>query len=257
MVIQIATLGLTENVVKEGVKAYGAEKLFIIAGKSLDKIIPGYQINKNKDAKNPEEIAINLKKNLVSALNIEVIIEHVNPFDFQECLTMIIQILRSIPEDKEKILNLTGGTNIMSGAAVCAAWIEGVRAFYLREKTSEDDRNYVIEIPNLKDKKITEKENELILYLLDHERDEDRIANIVAAGINVKRNTLTTHITNLISKGLIETNPYKKTIYATVKGTLTKKTIENNKSKVLKLTCAGNFYANLAKWEKIGFGKKL
>jgi hypothetical protein len=257
MVIQIATLGLSESVVREGVRIYGAEKIIIVAGESINKVIPENQVKKDKELKSPVELANKLKKDLALALNIEVNIEKVNPFDFQDCLIKLIQILRGIPKNKDKILNLTGGTNIMSGAAVCAAWIEGVKAFYLREKREAAEGEVVIEIPNLKDKKITEKENEILLYLLEREKDEERIASKVAAGVKVRPNTLTTHLTNLINKGLVETSPYTKTIQIKKYNTIKNKVTENKKIKVLKLTDAGNFYANLAKWEKIGFGRIL
>ena len=123
MVIQIATLGLSESVVREGIRIYGAEKIIIVAGESINRVIPENQLKKEKELKSPAELANKIKRDLAQVLNIQVDIEMVNPFDFQDCLTKLIRVLRRIPKNKDKILNLTGGTNIMSGEAVCAAWI--------------------------------------------------------------------------------------------------------------------------------------
>lgn len=249
MVIQIATLGTSENVVREGVKKYGAEKVIIVAGKPISKaIIPENEIKKGRELKNPVELANILKKDLESTLNIKVDVVEVNPFDFQQCLTKLIMILREIPREKDRIINLTGGTNVMSGAAVCAAWVEGVKAFYLRE-IGDGKESKEMGIPILKDKKITEKETLTLLHLLYNENKvEERIVNKVAKAIKVRPNTFSTHLAHLIDKGLVETVPYTKEIrhYKTVRSPEIRK---DGKLKVLNLTRDGKFYADLAEWE--------
>jgi CRISPR-associated protein Csa3 len=72
-------------------------------------------------------------KKLLEDFYIKVEIHEVNPFDFIECLNKTIELIQSEP-DKDKAVNVTGGTKTLSLAAHSAAWMCGCRAFIIMEK---------------------------------------------------------------------------------------------------------------------------
>ncbi|MBU4221585.1 MAG: hypothetical protein KKA10_08190 [Euryarchaeota archaeon] len=133
MSVLIATLGGSEDVVKLGVrKMENVDKVILIAGKPLNEIYKDSEIKKGTIIINPVQKAHELKK-LLEDFYIKVEIHEVNPFDFKECLNKTIELIQSEP-DKDKAVNVTGGTKTLSLAAHSAAWMCGCRAFIILEK---------------------------------------------------------------------------------------------------------------------------
>lgn len=140
MSILIATLGGSEDVIKLGVRRMpNVDKVVLIAGKPLNEIFIESDIKKDRPLIDPVKKANELKK-LLGELGIEVEIHTVNPFDFKECLMKTIELIQKYEKEKEKAVNVTGGTKTLSLAANSAAWMCGCRAFIIQEKESGDLR---------------------------------------------------------------------------------------------------------------------
>jgi CRISPR-associated protein Csa3 len=144
MAIMIATLGGSEDIIKLGVKLMeNVNTVLIVAGKPLNEIYPESEIKKGTEIIKPLEIASELEK-LLEGFGIKAKTYKVNPFDFKECLVEIIELIYAQPENAEVVLNVTGGTKILSLAAMSAACMCGRRAFVVQEKESGDIK---IELP--------------------------------------------------------------------------------------------------------------
>ncbi|MGB9928998.1 MAG: DUF6293 family protein [Methanosarcina sp.] len=144
MSTMIATLGGSGDIIKLGVRLMeNANKVLIVAGKPLNEIYPESEIKKGMEIINPVEKAVELKK-LLEEFGIKVETYEVNPFDFKECLITVIELIHAQPEGVEVVLNVTGGTKILSLAATNAASICHCKAFIIQEKESGDIK---IELP--------------------------------------------------------------------------------------------------------------
>lgn len=144
MAVMIATLGGSEDIIKLGVKLMeNVNTVLIVAGKPLNMIYPESEIKEGTEITNPLEIASKLEK-LLEGFGIKVKTYEVNPFDFNECLITIIELINAQPENVEVVLNVTGGTKILSLAAMNAACMCRRRAFVVQEKENGDVK---IELP--------------------------------------------------------------------------------------------------------------
>jgi CRISPR locus-related DNA-binding protein len=238
MKVIIATLGNRDAHIKTLLRSERADKLILIAGKPA-KDIPGMEVIEEKKEINPIEIAENMKSDY-SSDHLDVEIERVNAFDFDECLNSMIDILRKESKNR-RIIGITGGTKLLSGAAICACWIEGVEAFYVLEKPEE-----IISLPVPGPgyyKGLEKEEKKVLIALMDGKKATTVIGEIADVS------------TGKVSNSLSELEGYRM-----VKGEMGKIKPEGydggiyRKAKVWSLTPVGKFYARIAK-EELGAGR--
>lgn len=130
----IATLGGSGDIIKLGVRLMeNVDKVLIVAGKPLYELYPESEIKEGTEIVNPPEKASELTK-LLDGFGIGVETFKVDPFNFKECLITIIELIHSQPEGVEVVLNVTGGTKILSLAAMSAAGMCRCKAFVIQEK---------------------------------------------------------------------------------------------------------------------------
>ena len=238
MKVIIATLGNRDAPVKTLLRSERADKLILIAGKPA-KDIPGMEVIEEKKEINPIEIAENIKSDY-SSDHLDVEIERVNAFDFDECLNSMIDVLRKESKNR-RIIGITGGTKLLSGAAICACWIEGVEGFYVLEKPEE-----IITLPvpgpgYYKD--LGKKERKILIALMDGKK----ATTVIAKSLDISTNVVSNHLHGLeewrmvkSERGKIKPEGYEGGIYRRVK--------------VWSLTPVGKFYARIIK-EELGAGK--
>jgi DNA-binding transcriptional ArsR family regulator len=134
MSTHIALIGTTEDPVLKGYQHYGGvKKLYLLHS-------PDSQEFKFK------ELALGVKKRLEGAGFDGVVLKQINAFDMNNIISTIIDIV-----DHEKppyFVNITGGTNLMAGAACAASFFIGAKAYYVLGKRGEEmAESQVIELP--------------------------------------------------------------------------------------------------------------
>lgn len=137
MNIHIALIGKVKEPVLKGIQHYGGvSKVYLLHS-------PDQEDFKFR------EVAEDVKNKLVAIGFIDVCLKEVNPFDMNDIINAIMEIV-----DKEKgkqiYINITGGTNLMAGAACAASFIVGARAYYVldtRRPLEKKFADYVIELP--------------------------------------------------------------------------------------------------------------
>jgi len=192
--IHIAMVGKdTENIVNGVVKLGGDELYPVTSEKFLDTSIP--QIEQGLPA-----VRIHSEINGRSLI--------INPFQedsFVQIIGLIIEIVQARQGEGMSIsINITGGTNLMSGAAVTAAMLTGVGAYYV-SKGPEEERyeTRIIELPLIMDSvKVLKNQNrkKIIQEMGDgKERTNDELAGILM----VNKKAISKHLGILEGKGLV------------------------------------------------------
>ncbi len=126
-------------------------------GRSPEPVLNGFHHYGSVDrlyilhsANNEEEriahIAIELKKRLAGTGFNEVILKEINAFDMNNIINAILEIVEK--EEPPFYINITGGTNMMAGAACAASFFVGAKAYYVQGKRQSENSSYkVIELP--------------------------------------------------------------------------------------------------------------
>lgn len=216
MSVLIATVGGTESVVKLGFRMIeNVEKVILVPGKPFEQVMEKSEIKLDKKKAEPVQKAYELKKSLED-FGAKVEIHEVNPLDFTECLVNIIKLIHESLE-KNVVVNVTGGTKILSLAAMNAACMCSCEAFYVQEKGSGDIKiDLPISSPGYFNKKIGEQAQKILAYLLEkqvrlekpmEEYSEDELKYLrigeIARGIGVKPQSITNKLKMMKSDGLI------------------------------------------------------
>lgn len=173
MAVMIATLGGSGDIIKLGVRLMeSVDNVLIVAGKPLYELYPESEIKKEAEIINPPEKALELAK-LLKEFGIIVETYKVDPFNFKECLITIIELIYAQPAGIEVILNVTGGTKILSLAATSAAAMCRCSAFVIQEK---ENGSIKLELP-LPDsgyfEKIGKQGEKILFYLMQEEKKLD------------------------------------------------------------------------------------
>jgi CRISPR locus-related DNA-binding protein len=130
----IALIGKTEDPVLIGFHHYGEiRKLYLLHSPNDDKFTF-------------KELALGVKKDLEKVGFDGVELRQIDAFDMNNVISSIIDIV-----DQEKppyFINITGGTNLMAGAACAASFFVGAKAYYVLEKQEGSSaESEVIELP--------------------------------------------------------------------------------------------------------------
>lgn len=134
MSTHIALIGTTENPVLKGYQYYGGIRRL-------------YLLHSPDDGKFKfRGLALRVKKKLEGTGFDGVVLKQIDAFDMNDIISTIIGIV-----DHEKppyFVNITGGTNLMAGAATAASFFVGAKAYYvLGERGGKMEDSEVIELP--------------------------------------------------------------------------------------------------------------
>lgn len=138
--IQIALVGLTPQVVEEGLRKATPDKLYIIH-------------TKNEKDYDFETKAKELEHKIKDQFKISVVLQKVDAFDMEQIIRAILTTINkersANPKlgKKDFIVNLTGGTKLMVAAAATAAYLAQSRIFYVHDPTKVRGKEIVQELP--------------------------------------------------------------------------------------------------------------
>lgn len=192
--IHIAMVGKdTENIVNGVVKLGGDELYPVTSEKFLDISIP--KIEQSLPA-----------VKIHSGINGRKLV--VDPFQedsFVKIIGLIIEIVQTRQGEGVSIsINITGGTNLMSGAAVTAAMLTGVGAYYVNKHPEEEQYEArVVELPLIMDsvKVLKNKNRKKIIRKLEDRRGHTN--DELAAALKINKKSISKHLGILEGKGLV------------------------------------------------------
>jgi CRISPR locus-related DNA-binding protein len=129
--VQIALVGNTADPIKTGVREKNCQKIYLLPSKET--------LN----------VARQIEKDLAGAGYTNIIIEQIDAFDLNSIVNSILKI-NDNEKNSEICINITGGTNLMAGAATSAAYFIGAKAFYvLYNREKKETKIYDLPIPKL------------------------------------------------------------------------------------------------------------
>lgn len=216
MSVLIATVGGTESVVKLGFRMMeNVEKVILVPGKPFEQVMEKSEIKQGKIRSDPVQKAQELKK-ILKDFGADVEIHEVNPLDFKECLLKIIELIQEQPEGTDIAVNVTGGTKLLSLAAMNAACMCYSKAFYVLEKDSGDTK---VDLPSPNSgyfNDIGDQAKKILSYLLDEHKklrkpveecSDDELKNFInreiARGLGVTSQTITNKLQMMEADGLL------------------------------------------------------
>ncbi len=130
-------------------------------------------------------------------------LREVNAFDMNDVVNAVIHVVDH--EDPPYFVNITGGTNLMAGAATAAAFFIGARAYYVSGKRGSDlAEAHVIElpVPNIPYYRSVDRTQLRVLRAL--ESLGGRAGNPrLKESLGISAQSLSYHIKELVKKGLV------------------------------------------------------
>ncbi len=115
MHVHIAMMGQATEPVIKSFQALGYDRLYIVAGRKF-------------------EDSVSWVKSAMSPFGVEVGVEYVSGFDFQEIVNAIYRIYESESSGSNLntfSINITGGTNLMAAASCSCAFFIGATIYYV------------------------------------------------------------------------------------------------------------------------------
>lgn len=197
MDVHIALLGRTKEPVLKGFRYYKVDRLYLLH-------------SSDSGSQHFEKVALDLKKNLSDTGFNEITLVKIDAFDMRQIVDKIVEIA-----EKEKgstvHINITGGTNLMAGAACSASFFIGAKAYYVLEKSvfgrSDSLENQIIElpVPRIPSSKSLEKTQKMILRKISEAGGAIMNPHLIGE-LRVTPQKLSYHIRVLESNGFIETS---------------------------------------------------
>lgn len=191
MSTHIALIGRTEDPVLKGYQHYGGiKKLYLLHSPNSEEF-------KFRD------LAFGVKKKLEGVGFNGVVLKQVNAFDMNDIISSITDIVDH--EEPPYFVNITGGTNLMAGAACAAAFFIGAKAYYvLGKRGSELSESEVIElpVPNIPYYRTIDKTQLRVLRALDSLGGSSSNAGL-RDSIGMSPQSLSYHVKELARKGLV------------------------------------------------------
>lgn len=140
MDVHIALIGRTMEPILKGFQYYGMDKLYLLHSQDT-KEFPF------------EKTAEEVKRRLADVGFGNVSLIEINPFDMNNIIGSIIRIVES--EKQSSIyVNITGGTNLMAGAACSASFFVGAKAYYVLDESklpkNSPLQDQILELPTPK-----------------------------------------------------------------------------------------------------------
>jgi len=192
MNIHIAPHGKDINNVTTGLNYYNA----------IDKV---YLLTGEKYLDNSRTLREQLKN-----LGIEVEIREIDPFDYRDVVDTIMDIAL-IHKNDNIFINVTGGTNLMAGAATTTSFFIGAVAYYVLDKryVKKPIGELVIEIPSPKQPlyyDINKSQREIMENLMNMEKKGTaNSVQVLGDKMNMYPQKIHYHIKELSKKNLVKT----------------------------------------------------
>jgi hypothetical protein len=142
--IQLATLGLTPEVVITGLQKILPKKLYIIHTEN---------VKGGKSEEQVETIAKKLEKQIEESYRIPVELLKVEKFDSNAVIGSILQTISKERKEnpdlgkKDFVINITGGTKAMVAGAACAAYLAQAKMYYVLHPDEAKGKELVRELP--------------------------------------------------------------------------------------------------------------
>ena len=158
---QIATVGDTQVVVKEGLRKEPPEKIFILhtenelSKKEFSEAIKKAKTKEKEELKRKqyEDNAEKLKKEIIDEFEIRVELVRVGKYDTYAVIREIQKIISKEKKKNPKLqgqnfaINITGGTKAMVAGAVCSAYLAQTKMYYVLQYHEAQGGELVIELP--------------------------------------------------------------------------------------------------------------
>ena len=157
--IQIATVGDTQIVVKEGLRKNPPEKLYILHTeneRTKAEFDEAMEKAKGKDFLKTQQYKDNaekLRKEIIKEFEIQVELVKVGKYDTYDVIREIQGIISKEKKKDKKLqgkdfaINLTGGTKAMVAGAACSAYLAQTKMYYVLQFHEAKGRELVMELP--------------------------------------------------------------------------------------------------------------
>ena len=215
MRVHIALVGKTKEPILQGIHQYNA----------IDKI---YLLHSRGDD-GTEVTAKNIKLDLEPFGIREIILKVIDPFSMQNIVDVITSIATK-ESTNTLYINITGGTNLMAGAATAASFFIGAQAYYIKDRKrllkNDPYQNILVELPVPNIPYHTALEKTQLKILNEIASRSGKISNkTIADKLNFSPQIISYHVKELKKKKLInaladEYDSRKEYLYLTDPGKL-------------------------------------
>ncbi len=188
--VQIATVGERPEPIKEGINAYRVDDLYLLHD----------QKTKNK--------ASEIKK-LAIALNIQCTMVEIVQFDMEDIFLNIIRIAKK-NQNHNIMINVTGGTKIMSNAAFIAGYLLHATVFYVQKDEEKkgiplEKRIYELPVPRVQIEDLDDKQINILKFLLENDGKLEKGTTSLSKGLNIAPQLVSYHIIKMENGKLLKT----------------------------------------------------
>jgi len=193
MTLHIVPHGETRIHIKRGLQAYGAaDSVKLLTSEAFEDV--GY------------ELAGELRE-----FGYDVDVDLIDAFDLRDVVDTIVSVARNNP-DQDIYVNITGGTNLVAGAATASAFFIGATPYYVLKPQTDEEAvdDLVMELPSPTQPLNFEIEG-LQLDVLqtlgdwDEKGREGVILRDIGEKLGESSQKISYHVSQLEEKGLIET----------------------------------------------------
>lgn len=194
MKIHIIPHGRTTEHIKKGLRAHGA----------VDKV---YLLPSEKFADVAAELAGELE-----TFGYDIERREVDAFNLRSVVDTIVTIARQHTGD-DLYINITGGTNLMAGAATSSAFFVGATPYYVLEQQEDETLDeLVITLPAPKQPltfELSDSQRRVLeqLGMWDAKSKTSVIGREIGDELGISAQKVSYHIGKLEEKGLVETHP--------------------------------------------------
>ena len=192
MEVHIATVGRSKEPILLGVRAFAVDKLILLHSDDKETRNHSQEICKELDA-----LQISCEK------------REVNAYSLDDVVYVISEI-----QDKHRSdiisINLTGGTKVMSAAALLAGFILGVDVYYLLNEREERHRGKTIKeltlelpVPKTNFKELEDTQRAILIYISNRGGSLKRANTELQEALGSTKQNISYHLKQLNKKELI------------------------------------------------------
>jgi CRISPR locus-related DNA-binding protein len=128
---QIVLVGWDYERVLAGIRSFPLDKLILLPTPQEER-----EIRIRGSGKTSLDYAKRLEQTISEVMRVEIELHPIPAHDFEEAFKTIVSVVKQEQsEGSEVILNVSSGTKIMSAAAICAAFIHGIKTCYTIPET--------------------------------------------------------------------------------------------------------------------------
>jgi len=128
---QMVLVGWDYERVLAGIRSFPLDKLILLPTPQEER-----EIRIRGSGKTSLDYAKRLEQTISEVMRVEIELHPIPAHDFEEAFKTIVSVVKQEQsEGSEVILNVSSGTKIMSAAAICAAFIHGIKTCYTIPET--------------------------------------------------------------------------------------------------------------------------